>query len=41
MEALGSHHACLSALWLVRDEPGGVGKPQGGGLDGREGGFAG
>ncbi len=37
VEAIGSHHACLPALWLVWDEPCGVGKPQGGGLDGRKG----
>ena len=33
VEAIRSRHAFLSALWLVRDEPCGVGKPQGGGLD--------
>lgn len=32
-----SHHACLSALWLVQDESCGVGKPQSRGLAGRKG----
>lgn len=37
VEALRSHHACLSALWLVQDESCGVGKPQSRGLDRRKG----
>lgn len=37
VETLASHHACRSALGLIRDEPTGVGKSPGRGLDGRKG----